>query len=115
MDETGTTTRGGGGGQRVAVTGASGLIGSALVEALSARGDHVLRLVRHKAELPGEVFWQPGAGARGGQIEEKALEGIDAAVHLAGEPLLNQRWTKEKKEAILTSRVEGTRLLARTL
>src|SRR5882724_8604688 len=113
MDETGTTPRGASG-QRIAVTGASGLIGSALVEALATRGDHVLRLVRHKADLPGEVFWQPGAGARGGQIEEKALERIDAAVHLAGEPLFNERWTKEKKEAILTSRVEGTRLLART-
>jgi uncharacterized protein (TIGR01777 family) len=71
--------------------------------------------VRHKAELPGEVFWHPGAGARGGQIEEKALEGIDAAVHLAGEPIFNQRWSRQKKELILSSRVEGTRLLARTL
>src|SRR4051794_36800885 len=88
-------------GLRIAVTGSSGLIGAALIERLSAGGHFPLRLVRHKAELPGEVFWQPGPGPRGGQIEEKGLEGIDVAVHLAGEPPFVGRWTERKKQTIL--------------
>jgi uncharacterized protein (TIGR01777 family) len=100
---------------RIAITGSSGLIGAALVERLTAEGHFPLRLVRRKAELPGEVFWQPGPGPRGGQVEEKGLEGIDAAVHLAGEPVFDGRWTEAKKQLIVSSRVEGTRLLAQTL
>jgi uncharacterized protein (TIGR01777 family) len=100
---------------RVAVTGASGLIGAALAERLTAGGHFVVQLVRRKPELPGEVFWQPGSGPRGGQLEETALEGVDAAVHLAGEPTFPGRWTPQKKLAIHTSRVESTRLLARSL
>src|SRR5262245_42518349 len=102
-------------GMRVAVSGSSGLIGAALVERLTAEGHFPVRLVRRKAELPGEVFWQPGPGPRGGQVEEKGLEGVDAAVHLAGDPVFIGRWTEAKKQSIVSSRVEGTRLLARTL
>jgi uncharacterized protein (TIGR01777 family) len=72
------------------------------------------RLVRRKAEA-GEIFWQPGAGVRGGQIDDAAMEGCDAVVHLAGEPIAQGRWTEAKKKAIRESRVEGTRLIARTV
>ncbi len=102
---------------RVAVTGASGLVGAALTEAMGKSGHSVVRLVRRKAEagVGGEVFWQPGPGPRGGQIEVEGLAGVDAAVHPAGEPVFDGPWTERKKQAILSSRVEGTRLLARTL
>jgi uncharacterized protein len=96
---------------RVAVTGASGLIGGALVERLRAEGHTVARLVRDPAKAkPGDIAWDPDAGT----IDAAALEGIDAAVHLAGETV-GTRWTDEKKRRIRESRVNGTRLIARTL
>ncbi|MFM8773924.1 MAG: NAD-dependent epimerase/dehydratase family protein, partial [Actinomycetota bacterium] len=65
---------------KVAVTGASGLIGSALVPALRARGHEVVRLVRRAPSAPDEVRWDPAAGT----VDLAALQGIDAVVHLAG-------------------------------
>lgn len=94
----------------VAVTGASGLIGSALVPVLTAAGHAVTRLVR-RAPGPGEARWNPGAG----QIDAAALEGTDVVVHLAGESIASARWTVERKRRIRDSRVVGTGLLARTL
>jgi len=94
----------------VAVTGASGLIGSALVPVLTAAGHAVTRLVR-RAPGPGEARWDPGAG----QIDAAALEGTDVVVHLAGESIASARWTVERKRRIRDSRVVGTGLLARTL
>jgi uncharacterized protein (TIGR01777 family) len=96
---------------RVAVTGASGLIGAALVERLRAEGHTVSRLVRDASKAgAGDVVWDPDAGT----IDRPALEGIDAAVHLAGENV-GSRWTEEKKRRIRDSRIKGTRLIAQTL
>ncbi|HEX7242851.1 MAG TPA: TIGR01777 family oxidoreductase [Longimicrobiaceae bacterium] len=96
---------------RVAVTGASGLIGSALVRALRAEGRRVVRLVRSRPQPgSGDVAWDPERG----EIDAAGLEGVDAVVHLAGENVA-QPWTAEAKRRIRESRERGTRLLARAL
>jgi len=95
---------------RVAITGSHGLIGSAVASALRARGDEVVRLVRGESGAPDEVAWQPDDG----RIDAARLEGVDAAVHLAGATLAS-RWTPEQKEAIRKSRLLGTGLIARAL
>lgn len=97
---------------KAAITGASGMIGAPLCAMLTTGGHGVLKLVRRKPEAPDEVFWSPGAGPKGGQIDEAALDGCDAVIHLAGEPLATGRWTPAKMQAIRDSRVEGTRLIA---
>jgi uncharacterized protein len=94
---------------RVLVSGARGLIGSALLARLRARGDEIRVLTRH-ATGPDEVGWDP---ARGG-LEARSIEGFDAVVHLAGAPIA-ARWTPGRKALIRESRVAGTRLLARRL
>ena len=95
---------------RVAITGSHGLIGSAVASALRARGDRVIGLVRDGAGAPDEVAWQPAAG----RIDAARLDGVEAAVHLAGASLAS-RWTAEQKAAIRESRVRGTALLAGAL
>ena len=96
---------------RVAVTGASGLIGKALVSFLTAGGHEVVRFVRTREALgPGAAYWSPERG----EIDAGALDGLDAVVHLAGETV-GERWTPEHKRAIRESRVRGTTLLARTI
>ena len=99
----------------VAVTGASGLIGTGLVDALHRRGDTVRRVVRRPpgpADGPGPfVRWDPDAGT----IDAAGLEGVDAVVHLAGEGIGEKRWSDEQKRRILESRTRGTQLLAETL
>ena len=89
---------------KVAITGASGLIGSALVPHLRSRGDEVLRLVRRTATAPDEVTWDPAAGT----VDLAGLEGIDAVVHLAGAGVGDHRWTDAYKKTILDSRVDST-------
>ncbi len=96
---------------RVAVTGASGLIGSALVESLRSDGHDVVRLVRRTARTADEASWDPGAG----NVDRAALEGTDAVVHLAGAGLGDHRWSGEYKQVIRSSRVEGTTLLSEAL
>jgi uncharacterized protein len=97
---------------RVAVTGATGLVGGALVPALLAAGHRVDRVSRR---LPAvgttDIQWDPARG----QLEPRALEGVDAVVHLAGETIAALRWTPAVKERIRRSRVDGTRLLVETL
>jgi len=101
---------------KVIVTGSTGLVGGALVRSLLSEGNSVTRLVRDGAQgfrAPGTsaVHWEPDKGI----IDAKELEGHDAAVHLAGEPIAEGRWDDEKKRRILESRVKGTRFLAETL
>ncbi len=97
---------------RVALTGGSGLIGGAVTAALQAEAHEVLHLVRPPRRAgSGQIAWDPVAST----IDAGGLEGIDAVVHLAGEPLTAWRWTSAKKRRIYTSRIEGTALLAQTL
>src|SRR5690606_35129293 len=97
---------------RVAITGSSGLIGSAIVARLRADGHDVTRLVRSRAQAgrPGAVHWDPARG----EVDAAGIEGHDAVIHLAGESLVGL-WTKRKKARIRDSRVRGTRLIAETL
>jgi uncharacterized protein (TIGR01777 family) len=96
----------------VAVTGASGLIGTALVERLHAEGHQVLRLTRSRPAASDQVHWDPATG----ELDPDALAKADAVVHLAakgiGEDL---RWNARIKRELLESRVEGTSLVARTM
>ena len=97
---------------RVAVTGATGLVGSALVPALRAAGHRVDRVSRRPpAAGSTDIQWDPGRG----RLDPRALEGVDAVVNLAGESIAARRWTGSVKERIRRSRVDGTRLLAGTL
>ena len=96
----------------VAVTGSSGLIGRTLCDVLTTGGHRVVRLVRNQKTMgPEDALWDPVEGT----VEEEKLQGLDALVHLAGEPLLGLRWTEEKKKRIWASRVEGTDHIARAL
>lgn len=93
---------------KIAVTGASGLIGSALVPALRSEGHDVLRLVRRTADAPDEVTWDPSRGT----VDAERLAGTDAVVHLAGAGVGDHRWTEAYKREILDSRVDGTSTIA---
>ncbi|HEU4560385.1 MAG TPA: TIGR01777 family oxidoreductase [Longimicrobium sp.] len=95
---------------RIAVTGASGLVGTELVRCLENDGHTVLRLVRRQPKGPAEIRWDPEAG----QVDAAGLEGVDAVVNLAGENV-GERWTEERKRRIRVSRVDGTRALAEAL
>ncbi len=97
---------------KILLTGASGLIGSALTAKLTDAEHEVTRLVRSSPNRERrEIQWDPSAG----RLDAAALEGFDAVVHLAGESIATGRWTAAKKERIRSSRVQGTRLLAETL
>jgi uncharacterized protein len=94
----------------VAISGSSGLIGTQLTHLLTS-GGHRVRPITRGAASEGEIRWNPARG----EIDEAALEGVDAVVHLAGEPIVGVRWTEAKKKAILRSREVGTLTLARAL
>lgn len=96
------------------ITGSTGLIGTALAEFLRGRGFEIRRLVRSRDVAAGagaDFFWDPS----GGFIDKAALEGVDGVVHLAGESIAAGRWTAARKERILDSRVNGTRVLCEAL
>ena len=95
----------------IAISGSSGLIGSALVRALRDAGHGARRLVRRGTGSPDEITWDPDAGT----IDAARFAGVDAVVHLAGEPIAARRWTAAQKRRILESRTRGTSLLARTV
>ena len=92
----------------VAISGARGLLGSALAASLRADGHRVLQFARGGVSVGDEIGWDPDAG----RIDAPALEGVDAVVHLAGEGIGERRWTVEQKRRILESRTKGTALLA---
>ena len=94
---------------KIAVTGSSGLIGTALTPALTAAGHELVHLVRRDASAPDEANWDIAAQT----IDEAALQDVDAIVHLAGENI-GQRWSSAVRRRVLGSRVEGTRLIAET-
>jgi len=94
----------------IAITGSSGMIGSALVRSLVADGHTVRRLVRRAPRAGDEVAWNPERN----EIDAKGLSGVDAVVNLAGENIA-QRWTRESMRRILESRVQATSLVAATM
>lgn len=95
---------------KVLVSGATGLVGTALVPALESAGHTVVSLTRSAAGT-NRIHWDPTAG----KLDPRELEGFDAVVHLAGESIAAGRWTAAKKERIRDSRVRGTTLLAEAL
>jgi len=97
--------------QRIAVTGASGLIGTALVGYLKSQGHTVQRLVRRAAVSSEEITWDPIAGT----VDMEALAGVDAVIHLAGAGVSDRRWTKKYKSEILNSRLLGTTTIAKAV
>lgn len=94
----------------IAITGASGLVGTQLAALLESGGHTVRRLVRKDRPGPGEIRWDPSAG----ELDPGDLAGVDVVVHLAGRSIAT-RWTDAAKREIRDSRVEGTALIARTL
>ena len=95
----------------ILVTGATGLIGTALISLLTQNKNRVIRLVRKTQLAPGEIGWDPYAQT----LDIEPLEGLDAVVHLAGENIADGRWTAGKKLRIRESRIQGTRFLAQSL
>lgn len=102
-------TSAGGGAKCVLVSGASGLVGRALQGFLETQGHTVRVLVRRAARKAGEFQWDPAAGT----MDAAALAGVDAVIHLGGENVAGGRWTVARKAAIRSSRVDGTRTLAK--
>ena len=94
--------------QRIAVTGSSGLIGSALVGHLKSEGHTVQRLVRRAPVSSDEIQWDPKTGF----VDIEALRGVDAVIHLAGVGVSDKRWSKRFKSEILNSRLLGTTAIA---
>ncbi len=94
--------------QRIAITGASGLIGTALVGYLKSEGHTVQRFVRRPVVAPDEIQWDPKTG----YVDIEALRGVDAIIHLAGVGVGDKRWSKKYKSEILNSRLLGTTAIA---
>ena len=94
--------------QRIAITGASGLIGTALVGHLKSEGHTVQRFVRRPVVAPDEIQWDPKTG----YVDIEALRGVDAIIHLAGVGVGDKRWSKKYKSEILNSRLLGTTAIA---
>jgi uncharacterized protein len=95
---------------KVLVSGSTGLVASVLIPLLKQHGYDVVRLVRSNASGT-DIAWNPDKQ----QLDVKALEGVDAVIHLAGESIASGRWTPDKKNRIRDSRIKGTQLLANTL
>jgi uncharacterized protein (TIGR01777 family) len=96
---------------RIAITGASGFVGQALVPALRAAGHEVVRLVRQADATAHTAAWNPATGA----LDTARLGAIDAVVHLAGENVAAGRWTRARRLAIAESRGPATERLCRSL
>lgn len=91
---------------RILISGATGFIGKALSSYLQSQGHTIVKLSRRKEQ--NAIIWNPEEG----EVPKQELEGFDAVVHLAGDPLTIGRWSEAKKEKVLSSRAGGTRLLA---
>jgi uncharacterized protein len=98
---------------RVAITGSSGLIGTALADHLRGSGTDVVRLVRHPPGAADEVRWDPAAPDGG--LRWSALGAVDAVVHLSGAPVAGGRWTAARKQLLRFSRIASTQALVRAL
>ncbi len=97
---------------KVAISGSSGLIGTALIKSLRADGHGVVRMLRGRTGTDeSTLHWDPSRG----ELDPRGLEGVDAVVHLAGAGILDKRWTDARKKELLDSRVVSTSLLANTL
>lgn len=96
---------------RIVVSGSHGMVGTALLPALAARGHEVIRLVRSPVAASPEIPWDPQAG----RLDPASLSGVEAIIHLAGENIASKRWSEEQKKRIRESRVKGTSLLAETM
>ena len=98
--------------QKILVSGSHGLVGKALIPALTEDGHEVMKLVRRERTFgEPEIEWHPNQA----RINAEQLEGFGVVVHLAGENIASGRWTSEKKRAIRESRVKGTTLLSESL
>ncbi len=99
----------------VVITGATGLVGSALVSFLTSGGHRVTRMVRTAAQAPPpgvtDSVWSPNSG----RLDRSVLDGTEAVVHLAGENIAAGRWTSAQKARIRDSRVKGTRVLCEAI
>lgn len=95
----------------VGITGASGMIGRALVAYLGTQGVRTVRFVRRARASEGEIAWDPSRGT----LDPAALAGLDAIVHLAGAGVADAPWTAARRQELIESRVKSTELLARTL
>ncbi len=91
----------------MAITGSSGLIGTALIQSLRTSGIPVLRLVRGQPAGPDQVPWRPGE-----DLDPAVLDGVRAVVNLAGAPVGDRRWSEDVKDVIRASRVDATRTIA---
>jgi uncharacterized protein len=97
---------------KIVISGASGLVGSALTDALRADGHTVAHLVRTSGDVAsGDIRWTPTSAT----VDVPALEGADAVVHLSGANVAGGRWTPARKQLIRSSRVDTTRLLVDSL
>lgn len=96
---------------RVAITGASGLIGTALADSLRADGHQVVPLVRRNPRSAEEIQWDPAAR----RLDPVALDEVDGVVHLAGAGIADKRWTDSRRREVLDSRVDGTTTIAETM
>ena len=98
---------------RVAITGSSGLIGTALAGHLRSAGTEVIRLVRRPPATTDEVRWDPAADDGG--LRWTTLRRVDAVVHLSGAPVAGGRWTAARKRVLRASRIDSTAALVRVL
>jgi hypothetical protein len=96
---------------KVAITGASGLIGRSLTAFLTSRGHEVFAMVRRPPRDDSEIRWDPETG----RVDTERLRGVDAVVHLAADPISPRPLTAAKKRSMRDSRVHGTRTIAEAL